>query len=110
MTQSGDPKDNAVAERINGILKTEFLNHHHFAGIRQVRNTVSQAIEFYNNKRPHRSLDMMTPVQARQMTGQIKNVGKVIKTVIGRNVSSKICYLCSTGKRSSPGSTGQEKA
>ena len=79
MTQSGDPKDNAVAERINGILKTEFLNHHHFAGIRQVRNTVSQAIEFYNNKRPHRSLDMMTPVQARQMTGQIKKRWKSYK-------------------------------
>lgn len=79
MTESGDPKDNAVAERINGILKTEFLNHHHFAGIMQVRNTVMQAVDFYNNQRPHRSLDMMTPVQTRQTTGRIKKRWKSYK-------------------------------
>lgn len=72
MTQSGDPKDNALAERINGILKTEFLNHHSFKDIAQVRLKVKQAIGFYNNQRPHRSLDMMTPVQARERTGLIK--------------------------------------
>lgn len=79
MTEGGDPKDNAVAERINGILKTEFLNHHHFADIRQVRKAVMQAVDFYNNNRPHRSLDMMTPVQAREMTGQIKKRWKSYK-------------------------------
>lgn len=79
MTESGDPKDNAIAERINGILKTEFLNHHQFADIEQVRLKVVQAIEFYNNQRPHRSLDMITPVQAKEKTGIIKKRWKSYK-------------------------------
>ena len=79
MTQSGDPKDNALAERINGILKTEFLNHHRFKNITQVRLRVETAIVFYNNQRPHRSLDMMTPVQAREKTGKIKKRWKSYK-------------------------------
>ncbi len=79
MTQSGDPKDNAVAERINGILKTEFLNHYQFKDITQVRLRVDQAIDFYNNQRPHRSLDMMTPIQVREKTGKIKKRWKSYK-------------------------------
>ena len=79
MTQSGDPKDNAIAERINGILKTEFLNHYQFRDIQQVRLRVSQAIDFYNKQRPHRSLDMMTPVQVKQKTGRIKKRWKSYK-------------------------------
>lgn len=72
MTQSGDPKDNAIAERVNGILKTEFLNHYQFRDINQLRQRVEEAIRFYNEQRPHRSLDMMTPRQAREKTGIIK--------------------------------------
>lgn len=71
MTESGDPKDNAIAERVNGILKTEFLNHHEFEDIEQVRVAVNGAVEFYNTRRPHRSLDMLTPRQAAQKTGTI---------------------------------------
>lgn len=72
MTQSGDPKDNAIAERVNGILKTEFLNHYQYENITQLRRRVEQAIGFYNKQRPHRSLDMMTPVEVREKTGAIK--------------------------------------
>lgn len=72
MTQSGDPKDNSIAERVNGILKTEFLNHYQFEDVAQVNERVRVSIEFYNNRRPHRSLDMMTPVQAREKSGVIK--------------------------------------
>lgn len=79
MTQGGDPKDNAVAERINGILKTEFLNHHRFDGITQVHEKVKRAVDFYNNHRPHRSLDMMTPAQAKEKTGGIKKRWKSYK-------------------------------
>lgn len=72
MTQSGDPRDNAIAERVNGILKQEFLNHHEFETIEQVREVVKAAVTFYNNKRPHRSLDMLTPQQAAGRTGAIE--------------------------------------
>lgn len=72
MTENGNPKDNPIAERVNGILKTEFLNYHTFEHIEQVRSVVSEAIEFYNTQRPHRSLDMLTPREAAQKTGEIK--------------------------------------
>lgn len=71
MTESGDPKDNAIAERINGILKEEFLNRYEFKTIQEVRKAVVAAVDFYNNKRPHRSLDMLTPAQASTKTGPI---------------------------------------
>lgn len=79
MTQRGNPKDNAIAERINGILKTEFLNHHRFRNMEQAGLSVNRAIDFYNNQRPHRSLDMMTPRQAREKVGRIKKRWKSYK-------------------------------
>lgn len=72
MTENGDPKDNAIAERVNGILKQEFLNHYEFKTIDEVRQAVRQAVEFYNTQRPHRSLDMLTPEQASKKTGYLK--------------------------------------
>ncbi len=72
MTQNGDPKENAIAERVNGILKKEFLNQYSFQTIEQVRQAVQEAVTFYNTKRPHRSLDMLTPEQAYGKTGVIK--------------------------------------
>ena len=61
MTQSGDPKDNAIAERVNGILKGEFLNSYRFTCVGQVRTAVEKAVHYYNYERPHRSLNMDTP-------------------------------------------------
>lgn len=72
MTENGDPKENAIAERVNGILKQEFLNHYEFKTIEQIRTAVEAAVTFYNAKRPHRSLDMLTPQQAFGRTGAIK--------------------------------------
>lgn len=72
MTENGDPKENAIAERVNGILKQEFLNHLTFESIHQVRPVLDKAIAFYNNNRPHRSLDMLTPAQAATTSGKIK--------------------------------------
>lgn len=72
MTENGDPKENAIAERINGILKKEFLDKYEFETIEQVRQAVQEAVEFYNTKRPHRSLDMLTPQQAVGTSGVIK--------------------------------------
>lgn len=81
MTQSGDPKDNAIAERVNGILKMEFLNHYEFRDINQLRQRVGEAIRFYNEQRPHRSLDMMTPREVRGKTGIIKKRWKCYKDI-----------------------------
>lgn len=61
MTNNGDPYENAVAERINGILKQEFVIDTYHADLNVMQKIVKEAIETYNNKRPHYSNYMMTP-------------------------------------------------
>ena len=72
MTENGNPKDNAIAERVNGIIKNELLQGMRFKSIEEVKKAVDMAVHFYNNERPHMSLNMLTPAQAGQMVGPIK--------------------------------------
>ncbi len=72
MTECGDPKENAVAERVNGIIKNELLMGMSFSSIDEVRKALRTAIDFYNNKRPHMSLDWKTPAQAALCTGELE--------------------------------------
>ena len=72
MTESGDPKDNAVAERVNNTIKNELLKGMEFTGIGEVAAAVKAAVDFYNNERPHMSLDGMTPSEASLLTGEIR--------------------------------------
>lgn len=60
MTQSGDPRDNAIAERVNGILKMELLKPV-FADLESARAAVTKAVNIYNYLRPHSSISMLTP-------------------------------------------------
>lgn len=71
MTQSGDPRDNALAERVNGILKDELLESR-YDHYRRAKPMVADAINIYNNRRPHSSIDMLTPDIAHQHTGELK--------------------------------------
>ena len=66
MTQNSDPYENAVAERINGILKQEFNIDKFNQQLAVMKSLVKNAIEIYNNKRPHYSNYMLTPNQMHQ--------------------------------------------
>lgn len=61
MTQSGSPYDNAVAERINGILKVEFDLYRVFESYSAAVDPVCKAISAYNTLRLHYSCDLNTP-------------------------------------------------
>ena len=69
MTESGDPKDNAQAERINNTMKNELLKDMVFRSIQEVISAVAVAVDFYNNRRPHMSLGMKTPAEMAESTG-----------------------------------------
>lgn len=71
MTQSGNPRDNAIAERVNGILKMEFLKEE-YNNLNIAYKAVKEAIDIYNTERPHSSLDMLTPDKAHLTTGPLK--------------------------------------
>lgn len=72
MTESGDPKDNPQAERINNTVKNELLRGLVYHSIEALREDLVAKIDFYNTRRPHMSIDMMTPAQAASCKGEIK--------------------------------------
>lgn len=72
MTQTGDPLENALAERVNGILKDELLEEV-YLDFEQAQSSVALAISIYNYQRPHSSIDMLTPAKAYEKTGELKH-------------------------------------
>ncbi len=63
MTETYDPYANAIAERVNGILKQEFLLEDYQVDIQTMKLVVADAVRIYNTKRPHWSCYMRTPEQ-----------------------------------------------
>lgn len=61
MTESDHCAENALAERINGILKSEYGLDQEFGSIGSARLAVKQAIGLYNTRRPHTALNYWTP-------------------------------------------------
>jgi putative transposase len=72
MTEKGDPYENAIAERVNGILKTEFMMDKDFASFEQALSAAKSAIDIYNSQRPHASCGYLTPEQAHLRQGPMK--------------------------------------
>jgi len=72
MTENGDPYENAIAERINGILKGEYELEETYSDYFAALEAVKIAVYKYNNKRPHRSIDLMFPVDAHNCEGSLK--------------------------------------
>jgi putative transposase len=77
MTNNGDPYENAVAERINGILKQEFAIDRYHQDLKRMQIIVKESIEIYNSQRPHYSNYMLTP---HQMHNQSKIQMRTYKT------------------------------
>lgn len=63
MTHRGSPQENAIAERVNGILKDDYNLRKPFEAPEQAKEAVRKSIESYNSLRPHDSLKGMTPQQ-----------------------------------------------
>ncbi len=66
MTSKYDPYENAVAERVNGILKNEYDIGEGFIGEQDARREIKHAIWLYNTDRPHMSCHGMVPMIAHQ--------------------------------------------
>ncbi len=88
MTENSDPLENAVAERINKTLKEEFTEDKQisFSNFKEAKTSIKQIILFYNNERPHRSLEMFTPSLAYLMNIKLKRKWSAYY----RNYSTKV--------------------
>lgn len=78
MTENSDPLENAVAERINKTVKEEFTEEKQisFTNFREAKIVMSQIVKFYNDERPHRTLEFYTPSIAYQMNRELKRKWK----------------------------------
>lgn len=63
MTQTGDPLHNAMAERMNGIIKGEWLLGDGNLSLNEMRKVIEQAVKMYNTARPHQGIGMKTPYE-----------------------------------------------
>lgn len=79
MTENGDPYENAIAERVNGILKTEWLYDMNLHNYTESKEAIEQIIRIYNTERLHSSIEMLTPDQAHSRTGKLKRLWKSYK-------------------------------
>ena len=88
MTESYDPYENAVAERVNGILKQEFIETVKIDQLDIMEKLVSESVDIYNTKRPHLSCNMLTPNKMHQQnkikrrTYKKKNQSKTSFTLV----------------------------
>ena len=70
MTEDYRPTDNAIAERVNGILKTEVIyRERRFKSLQDARERIASFIGFYNDLRPHASIGMKAPSEAHMENG-----------------------------------------
>ena len=61
ITENGDPLENAIAERVNGIIKEEYLNNYQTDNLQEAKKQLQKTISLYNNDRPHMSISNLTP-------------------------------------------------
>ena len=74
--ESSEPTDNAIAERLNGILKDEYLQFYEVEDIEQAKEMLKKAVDLYNQERPHMSIGNLTPQQVHQNNIQTERIWK----------------------------------
>lgn len=72
MTENGDPLENAIAERVNGIMKLEYLEDQTVHTLSEAKAILKEAVRRYNDERPHMSIGNLKPNQVHQANKTIK--------------------------------------
>jgi putative transposase len=78
MTENGDPYENALAERVNGILKEEYLYDYSVSTLNQAQQVLDLVIGLYNEDRPHMSCNYKTPEFVHQNRQWNKSAKRII--------------------------------
>jgi len=76
MTENGDPLENALAERLNGILKDEYLNDSQVTSIEEAKLVLARSVNLYNKERPHMSIGNQYPSLVHQQKIQTERLWK----------------------------------
>lgn len=86
MTENGDPLENAIAERLNGIMKQEYLEDQNINALNEAKIMLEQAVNRYNNERPHMSIGNLKPNQVHQSNKNFK-IEKLWKNYYQKNTT-----------------------
>ena len=76
MTENGDPLENPIAERTNGIIKEEYLSHYSDKTMPEIQERLTQVVALYNNERPHMSCNMITPMKVHRDNLRVEKIWK----------------------------------
>ena len=76
MTENGDPLENAIAERVNGIIKEEYLQDYNVRNIKEAKKVLSFVVKLYNEERPHNSISNLIPSIVHQENIKTKRLWK----------------------------------
>jgi putative transposase len=93
MTNDGDPLENAIAERANGILKEEYLDHCQPNSLQEAKALLAQVINLYNDDRPHMSISNLTPNQVHENQANV-NVARLWKNYYPLKQDCSIIPAC----------------
>ncbi len=90
MTENGDPLENPIAERVNRTIKEEFTLQKQisFSSFNVAKKQINKIIDFYNNERPHRSIEMLTPSVAYKLDGALKRMWKAYYPTSSRQMET----------------------
>ncbi len=76
MTENGDPLENAIAERVNGIIKEEYLQDYTVNTITEAKTVLSFVVRLYNEERPHMSIGNLFPNQVHKLNLKTEKLWK----------------------------------
>jgi len=76
MTENGDPLENAIAERVNGIIKEEYLQDYTVNTITEAKKVLSFVVKLYNEERPHMSIGNLFPNQVHKLNLKTEKLWK----------------------------------
>ena len=76
MTEKNHSAENALAERVNGILKQEYWLDENFETKRRARRATEEGIHLYNHRRPHTALGFKTPAMVHDAVSKKPSVSE----------------------------------
>ena len=76
MTENGDPLENSIAERVNGILKEEYLTCYQVQNLQEAKELCMTVVKLYNEERPHMSIGNMVPAALHENNQKTKRLWK----------------------------------
>ncbi len=82
--------ENGKAERLNGIIKNNYLAHYTIKSFEQLRKSVDRAVSLYNKDRPHKSLKYQTPMQYEK---QLLILQQQTKPMVTESLDAKVQIL-----------------